>query len=117
MCVVISEGDLEWRSWGSYSIRLHALEDDKAQPAGEFYSGLVRGRDGTVENVFLIDVDGDGKKDVVVTIRNVGTGAYLSADAFAIQGKEVKLLSHVEDLQPKANVITALKKEIRSQKK
>jgi len=117
MCVVISEGDMEWRSTGSYTLRLHELVDDKAQPAGELYSGLVQKRDGTVENVLLIDLDGDGKKDVVVTIRNAGTGAYLSADAFRIHGKQLTLLGHVAGLDPKANVIAALKKQIQAQKK
>jgi Periplasmic lysozyme inhibitor of I-type lysozyme len=65
----------------------------------------------------LIDLTGEKKKDVIVTIRCVGTGAYLSADAFAIQDKRLMLLAHVEGLEPTANVITALKKEIRSQKR
>jgi len=111
-CLVISEGEKEWRSYGSYTIRLHELVDDKEQPAGEFYSGLVRPRDGTLENVFFIDVDGDGKKDVIVTIRSVGTGAALAADAFKVQGRELTLLAHVEQLEPTANVVTALKNRI-----
>jgi Periplasmic lysozyme inhibitor of I-type lysozyme len=112
LCLVISEGEKEWRSQGSYTIRLHDWVDDKKLPAGAFYSGLVRPRDGTLENVFFIDVDGDGKKDVIVTIRVVGTGAYLSADAFKIQGQELTFLAHVQDLLPTANVVTALKKQI-----
>ena len=112
LCLVISEGEKEWRSQGSYTVRLHDWVDDKRLPAGAFYSGLVRPRDGTLENVFLIDVDGDGKKDVIVTIRVVGTGAYQSADAFKIQGEELTLLAHVQDLLPTANVVTALKKQI-----
>ena len=70
-----------------------------------------------MENVFFIDVDGDGKKDVLVTIRCIGTGAYLSADAFSVKGKDLALIAHVEDLEPKANVVTALKKQIAAQKK
>ena len=112
LCLVISEGEKEWRSQGSYTVRLHDGVDDKRLPAGAFYCGLVRPRDGTLENVFFIDVDGDGKKDVIVTIRVVGTGAYLSADAFKTQSHELTLLAHVKDLDPKANVVTALKKQI-----
>jgi hypothetical protein len=112
LCLVISEGEKEWRSQGSYTIRLHDLVDDKKLPAGAFISGLVRPRDGTLENVFFIDVNGDGKKDAIVTIRVVGTGAYQSADAFKIQGQELTLLAHVQDLLPTANVVTALKKQI-----
>ena len=117
LCLVISEGEKEWRSQGSYTIRLHDWVDDKRLPAGEFYSGLVRPRDGTLENVFFIDVDGDGKKDVIVTIRVVGTGAYQSADAFKIQGQELTLLAHVQNLDPLANVVTALKKQLNIKQK
>ena len=116
LCVVVTEGDFEWRSLGSYNIRLHELEDDKEQPAGEFYSGLVRPRDGTVEAVLFKDVDGDGKPDVVVTIRNVGTGQYLSSDAFVIRGKHLSLLAHVEDLGPDADCVAALKKQLKTDK-
>jgi hypothetical protein len=65
---------MEWRSIGSYTIRLHEMDyNNRELPTGEFYSGLVWGRDRAIENVFLIDVDGDGKRDVVVTVRCVGT--------------------------------------------
>jgi hypothetical protein len=118
LCVVISEGDMEWRSIGSYTIRLHEMDfNNEKLPAGEFYSGLVRERNGSIEKVLLIDLKGDGKKEVVVTIRCAGTGASLSADAFTVQGKHLKLLAYVENLEPKVNCITALKKQIRGQKK
>lgn len=66
--------------------------------------------------MFFTDLDQDKKNDVIVMIRRVGTGAYLSADVFKIQGKELTLLAHVQDLDPKANVVTALKKQIAGQK-
>ena len=62
LCLVVSEGKTEWLGQGSYTIRLHELTDNKQLPAGEFYSGLVRPRDGTLENVFFIDVDGVMRK-------------------------------------------------------
>jgi hypothetical protein len=112
LCLIVSEGEKEWRSQGSYTVRLNEWVDDKRLPAGAFISGLVRPRDGILEKVFFIDVDGDGKKDVIVTIRIVGTGAYQSADAFKIQGQDLTFLAHVQDLLPTANVVTALKKQI-----
>ena len=54
---------------------------------------------------------------MIVTIRCIGTGAYLSADAFSVKGKDVALIAHVEDLEPKANVVTGLKKQIATKKK
>lgn len=116
LCVVVTEGDFEWRSIGSYTIRLHEMVDDQREPAGEFYSGLVRPRDGTVEAVLFKDVDGDGKPDVVVTIRNAGTGQYLSSDAFVINGKHLSLLAHVEDLGPNADCVSALRKQLKADK-
>lgn len=115
-CVVVAEGDLEWRSVGSYSIRLSELVDDRDLPAGEFYSGVVRERAGTIENVILKDLDGDGSKDVIVTIRCAGTGNYLSADAFSIHDKKLTLIASVQMLDPKVDCLNALKKQLSRKK-
>lgn len=116
-CVIVAEGDMEWRTAGSYSIRLHELIDDQEEPAGEFYSGVVMERLGTVENVILKDLDGDGVKDVIVTVRCVGTGAYLSADAFSIHGRKLTLLASVQMLDPKVDCLKALQKQLNGSKK
>ena len=101
--VVVSEGDLEARSIGSYAVRLYASDD-----AVSFSSGVILQRDGTVEDVRLADLDGKGKLQVVVIVRSAGTGGYLSAQAFAFTNKEIEVRSHVENLPKDADPIAAL---------
>jgi hypothetical protein len=106
---VVAEGDMEARSIGSFSVRLYA----KAEPTDAttfFTSGLVRPRDGTVEKIELADVDGDGAQEIVVTTRSVGSGGYLSAQAFAVAGDQVSFRVEVSDLPANADVIEALRK-------
>jgi hypothetical protein len=107
--VVVSEGEYEARSIGSFSVRLY-----QAASAGNettfFSSGIIHSRDGFIERVVLSDVNGDEQPEIVVIIRSVGTGSYLSAHAFTV-GKEQQLFhsSVVEGLPPAADVVAALK--------
>jgi hypothetical protein len=106
--VVVAEGDKEARSTGSFSVRLY----DAAEPADAttfFSSGLIEERDGTIEKVTLVDVDGDKKEEVVVIIRSAGTGGYRSAYAFAAHDKKLRVKEKVEDLAPDVDVVVALK--------
>src|SRR5262245_25141715 len=75
---VVAEGDLEARSIGTYSVRLYRDESLTA-----FESGLIAPRDGVVEDVRVADLDGKGDAQLVVIVRSVGTGGYISAQAFA----------------------------------
>jgi hypothetical protein len=108
--VVVSEGEFEARSIGSFSIRLY-----EAATAGDettfFSSGLIRGRDGVIENVVLDDINDDEQPEIIVIVRSVGTGNYLSAYAFAV-GKHQQLISSsvVEGLQPGTDPVSALRK-------
>ena len=72
--VVVAEGDLEPRSIGSYTVRVYSNSQPE-YPTDDFLAGLVKERDGTVEDVLFADVNGDGIKDIVVTMRCVGTGS------------------------------------------
>jgi hypothetical protein len=69
---------------------------------------LVRPRDGVVETMLLVDIDGDGDRDLVV-MRSVGSGAYLSADAFRIAQGRVVPRASVSGLPRDADVVTALR--------
>ena len=111
LTAVVAEGDLEARSIGSYTVRLYSTEN--AQPGDDatfFVTGLIHERNGYIEKVELADIDGDGKPELVVTIRCVGTGQYLSADAFAFDKKRLWLRAAVADLAWNADPIAALKK-------
>ena len=107
--VVVSEGDFEPRSLGSYSVRLYGTENPKF-PYDNFLSGCIRPREnGYIENLLLRDIDGDGAQDVVVVIRCVGTGQFLSGEAFGFNNKQVKLIASVGDLERNADVTKALR--------
>ena len=113
--VVVAEGDFEARSIGSFSVRLYeaaAAPDDTTF----FIAGLIRSRDGVVEKVILADVDGHRKQEIVVIVRSVGTGSYLSAHAFAIEKDELIFRTAVEGLAADANPVAALRKFKEEQK-
>ena len=109
--VIVSEGEHEARSIGSFSIRLY-----QAAPAGDettfFISGLIDARDGFIEKVILDDINGDEKLEVIVVIRSVGTGGYLSAHAFTIDKQQLILSSTVEGLQSAADPVAALSESV-----
>ncbi|HEY6598342.1 MAG TPA: PliI family lysozyme inhibitor of I-type lysozyme [Pseudomonadales bacterium] len=112
---VITEGDCEARSLGSYSVRLY-----RADPSGDdatFYqSGLILERDGTIESVRLADLDGDGRDEMVVVVRSVGTGGYVAAQAFSVANNRIEARSSVKDLPADADPVAALTKTTKSDK-
>ena len=110
LMVVVSEGEFEARSIGSFSIRLYQAAS-KGNETTFFTNGVIRNRDGFIEKVVLSDVNGDDQPEVIVIIRSVGTGNYLSAYAFTInKHQELVLISNVEGLQSKTDPIVVLKK-------
>jgi len=107
---VISEGEFETRSIGSFSVRLY-----EAATTGDettfFTSGLISARDGFIEKVVLSDINGDSQPEVIVVARSAGTGGYLSAHAFTISSdQKLILISIVEGLHPEADPVLALMK-------
>ena len=111
LTAVVAEGDFEARTIGSYSVRLYSSEN--AQPGDDttFYvTGVIQERDGYIEKVELADIDGNGKPEIVVTVRCGGTGSYLSAAAFTFDKKRIWVRASVTDLAKDADPIAALKK-------
>jgi hypothetical protein len=106
---VVAEGDFEPRSTGSFSVRLYSGENAQF-PTDDYVAGVIQKRDGALEKVLLADIDGDGHPEVVVIVRCVGTGGYLSAHAFAVGPKSLVRRATVEGLAPDADVVAALKK-------
>jgi hypothetical protein len=107
--VVVAEGDFEARSVGSFSVRLYAAAAAPDETTF-FTSGLVRARDGFIEKVILVDVDGDQQQEIVVIARSVGTGNYLSAQAFAVVKDKLVFRAEVEGLAADADPVAALRK-------
>ena len=104
---VVAEGDFEPRSIGSYSLRIYAGTDPRF-PYDHFIAGTVRPRDGVVERVQFSDLDGDQSPEIVVIVRSVGSGGYLSADAFQLRDKVPTLLGTVAGLAPTSDPIRTL---------
>ena len=114
---VVAEGDLEARSIGSYSVRVYSSEN--AQPGDDttfFLAGVVRERDGAVESIALADVNGDKRDELVVTIRSVGTGSYLSAHAYTVGKAKITLAAAVADLPAGTDPVAALRKAAKKHK-
>lgn len=105
--MVAAEGAHEPRSIGSYSLRLYGGANPNA-PYDDFIAGVIRPRDGMLEAVWLADVDGDGALDVVVVLRSVGTGGYLAADAFRLEGGALAHIGSVAGLPKDADPVHAL---------
>ena len=111
LTAVIAEGDFEARSIGSFTVRLYSAEN--AQPGDDttfFVGGIICERDGSIEKVELADIDGDAKPELIVTVRNVGTGQFLSAHAFGFDKKRVWQRATVANLANDADPVAALKK-------
>lgn len=107
--VTVSEGPREPRSIGSYALRLY-LPYDPAWPYDAFAFGLVRTRDGVIEALLFSDLDGDDAREVIVVIRSAGSGGYLLADAFALRGRRLDLVGHVDGLLGNADPVAALRR-------
>lgn len=109
--VVVAEGDFEPRSIGSYTLRLYA-KSDPAFPYDGFLSGIVRPRDGSVESIRFADLDRDGAPEIIVVMRSVGSGGYLSADAFRFQDKSLTFLTAVSGIEGNVDPVSVLAERI-----
>ena len=107
--VVVAEGEFEARSIGSFSVRLYQAASGGNETTF-FTSGLIHSRDGVVEKVVLEDINDDEQPEIIVIVRSVGTGNYLSAHAFSID-KYQQLISGpiVESLQAETDPVVALR--------
>jgi len=110
--VVVAEGDFEPRSTGSYSLRVYGGTSKKF-PTDNFIAGLVRPRNGIVEGVRFDDVDDDDQPEIVVIVRAVGSGGYVSADAFRYRTRSLEYIASVSELDKKADPIQALRDKIK----
>lgn len=106
--VAVSEGDFEPRSIGSYALRVYGGAS-KSSPTDDFVAGVTRPRNGTVEGVKFASVTGAEVPEIVVITRSVGSGGYLSADAFRYRDRALEWLVTVSDLDKAADPIPALR--------
>jgi hypothetical protein len=111
--VVVAEGDFEPRGVGSYALRIYAGPSEKF-PMDDFVLGIVRPRNGIVEAVRFDDIDDDDKPEIIVIIRSVGSGGYLSADAFRYRARSLELAVSVSDLDKGEDPIRALRDKLKA---
>ncbi len=110
--IVVAEGDLEPRSIGSYALRVYGGKSKKF-PTDDFITGVIRSRNGRVDDVKFEDVDDDGKRDIIVIIRSAGSGGYISADAFHYEKGELELIGSVSDLDKNTDPIQGLRGKLK----
>lgn len=111
--VVITEGGYEPRSIGSYSLRVYSASNPRF-PYDDFKAGVIRPRNGSLERLLVSDINLDGAEDIIVVIRSVGTGGYLSADAFQYKNTQLVPLISVEWLDKHADPVQALQDAARA---
>ncbi|HEX5022100.1 MAG TPA: PliI family lysozyme inhibitor of I-type lysozyme, partial [Candidatus Binatia bacterium] len=78
----------------------------------DFIAGVVRPRNGVIEAVRFDDIDGDERSEIVVIARSVGSGGYLSADAFRYRARSLKWVVSVSDLDKRADPIRSLRDKV-----
>lgn len=105
---VVAEGAGEARSIGSYDIRIYAAGARAGDNTTFFTAGLLRPRQGSLERVWLADL-GAGLS-LIVAIRAAGSGGYLSAEAFQLEGATLALQASVSGLAADADVVMALRR-------
>lgn len=116
LAVVVAEGDFESEAIGSYSVRVYRV-DTAARPDDEtsfFAFGTVRPRDGSVDRVWRADALRIGSAPaLVVSTRSAGRGRVLSADAFELTSREIRLRASVSGLRADADPVAALARRLR----
>jgi len=75
--VTISQGPGEPQSIGSYRLRVYSIINPK-YPYDNFTSGIILAREGVAEKAVAYDLDKDGDDEIIVIVRSVGTGSYIS---------------------------------------
>lgn len=102
---------MEPRSIGSLALRFYSASNADF-PFDNFLSGLVRAREGALEDLLAIDFDDDGVEEIVTVVRSTGSGGYLSVEAFKISGGEFKLIGNLSFLESNADPIKSLRSEL-----
>ncbi len=109
--IVVAEGDYEPCSIGSYSVRLYSAANPEF-PFDDFRGGIVVPRDGVIEKLELEDINNDGLAEFIVIVQAVGTGSYLSVDAFMLGNNEIKLVVSVDGIETNSDILKVLKESL-----
>ncbi len=117
LVAVVSEGDWEARSIGSYSVRIYSTEHAASDDDTTFFvSAITRKRDGGIERILLAELAAGEPPSLIVVIRSAGSGGYLSADAFTVTGERIELRGSVYGLPARADPVQKLIEDLHSEK-
>ncbi len=120
LTAVVAEGDFEPRSIGSFTVRLYRADDDEAKrglDVDDFAGGILLERDGQIEKVELLDLDGDSTNELIISVRSAGSGGYLSGFALGLKGKSVQILAQDLGMLQDADVASELRKMLQGKSK
>jgi len=95
--ILVNAGVKEPRSIGSYSLRLYQPLN-KNYPFDNYVHGLMAKRDGMIEKLILADLTHNSKQELIVLIRSVGSGGYLSGQAYSISKTKIKRLKALDNI-------------------
>ncbi|MNR77823.1 hypothetical protein D3C72_85060 [compost metagenome] len=109
--IVVAEGDYEPRGIGSYTLRVYA-KNDPAYPYDEFVTGTVRTRNGTIESLKFADLDRDGTQEIIVTTRYIGSGNYVTVDAYRLRKKNLQFITSIAGMDASKDAVQALQKKL-----
>ena len=104
---VLSEASLEPRSIGSYSLRIYRVLETRF-PYNNYVAGTIELRNGSIKTFKGQDINGDGKKEIIVITESAGTGSYLDASAFEFDGESLNIIASVLDQQPNTDMVQLL---------
>lgn len=111
--VSLADGEHEPRSVGSYVLRVYSAAAPDF-PFDDFQVGLVRARAGVLRDLRWADIDGDGKPEVIVVMQSAASGGRLSAEAFSLAGRNLRLRIQVSGVAPGSDVVAALVREVKA---
>jgi len=120
LTAVVAEGDFEPRSIGTFTVRFYRADDDEAKrglDVDDFAGGILLERDGQIEKVELLDLDGDSTNELIISVRSAGSGGYLSGFALGLKGKSVQILAQDLGMLQDANVASELRKILQEKSK
>ena len=119
LTVVVATGDFEPQVIGSFTVRFYRANDEavsKGFDVDNFVAGILLERDGVIEKVEMMDIDGDLSKELIISVRCAGSGAYLSGFALTLRNETVQILAQDPGMLKDANVALELGRIARSKK-
>ena len=106
---VLSVGDVEPASIGSYSVAIF-----KDRSLMDFAAGAIFPRNGSLfqdngaPRVKFADINGDGIKEMIVSLLTAGSGNYMQVDALRIDSRSILLLTRIQT-EARHDAVTELK--------